>query len=79
MDPSEQEAGVIITTPQTEVFCVGFEVMKSSIFCLLVFLMCQSTQQLYNKQINTTVLAFVYCVEILLHVSTLLGHQAITT
>jgi hypothetical protein len=42
--------------------------------------MYQSTQQLYNKQINTTVLVLVYCVEVLLHVSTLLGHhQAVIT
>jgi hypothetical protein len=40
----------------------------------------QSTQQFYNKQINTTVLEFVYCLEVLLPISTLLGHhQAIIT
>jgi hypothetical protein len=41
----------------------------------MVFLMYRSTQQFYNKQINTTVLVFVYYVEVLLHVSTLLGHH----
>jgi hypothetical protein len=42
--------------------------------------MYQSTKQFDNKQINTIVLAFVYCGEVLLHVSTLLGyHQAIVT
>jgi hypothetical protein len=30
---------------------------------------------IHNKQMNTTVLAFVYCVKVLLHVSTLLGHH----
>jgi hypothetical protein len=46
------------------------------VVCLyMIFLMYQSTQQFYNKQINITVLVFVYCVEVLLHVSTLLGHQ----
>jgi hypothetical protein len=46
----------------------------------MVFLMHPSKQQFHNKQINTTVLAFVYCVEVLLHVSTLLDHhQAIIT
>jgi hypothetical protein len=48
----------------------------------MVFLMYQSTSIVYtyNKQINTTVLAFVYSVEVLLHVSTLSGHrQAIIT
>jgi hypothetical protein len=33
----------------------------------MVFLMHQFTQ-FYNKQINTTVLVFVYCVDVLLHV-----------
>jgi hypothetical protein len=42
--------------------------------------MYQSTQQFYNKQINTIVLVLVYCVEVLLHVSTLSGHhQAVIT
>jgi hypothetical protein len=46
----------------------------------MIFLMYQSTQQFYNKQINTAVLVFVYCVEVLLHVSTLSGHhQAVIT
>jgi hypothetical protein len=46
----------------------------------MVFLMYQSAQQFYNKQISTTVLVFVYCVEVLLHVSTLSGNdQAIIT
>jgi hypothetical protein len=40
-----------------------------------IFLMYQSTQQFYNKQITTTVLAFVYCAEVLLHVLTLSGHH----
>jgi hypothetical protein len=40
----------------------------------MVFLMYQSTLEFYDKHISTTVLAFVYCVEILLHVSTLSGH-----
>jgi hypothetical protein len=45
----------------------------------LVSLMYQSTQQFYNKQINT-VSVFVYCVEILLCVSNLLHHhQAVIT
>jgi hypothetical protein len=44
----------------------------------MVFLMYPSTQQFHNKQINNTVLVFVYCVKVLLHVSTLSGyHQAI--
>jgi small-conductance mechanosensitive channel len=43
--------------------------------CILVFLMYQSTQQFLEKQISTTVLAFIYCVEVLLHVATLLGHH----
>jgi hypothetical protein len=30
---------------------------------VLSYIMCQSAQQFYNKQINTTVLVFVYCVE----------------
>jgi hypothetical protein len=46
----------------------------------MVFLMYQSKQQFHNKQINTTALVIVYCVEVLLHVLTLLGHhQAIIT
>jgi hypothetical protein len=46
----------------------------------MIFLMCYSTQQFYNKQINSTLLVFVYYMEVFLHVSTLLGHhQAIIT
>jgi hypothetical protein len=42
--------------------------------------MIPSSQHFYNEQINTTVLGFVYCVEVLLQVSTLSGHhQAIIT
>jgi hypothetical protein len=41
----------------------------------IVLLMYQLAQQFYNKQIGTTVLVFVYCVEVLLHVSTLSGHH----
>jgi hypothetical protein len=41
----------------------------------LVFLMYQSTQQFYNKQIDAMVLVFVYFVEVLLHVSTLSRHH----
>jgi hypothetical protein len=37
----------------------------------VVFLKHKSTQQFYNKQVNTTVLIFFYCVELLLHVSSL--------
>jgi hypothetical protein len=35
----------------------------------------QHNNSTYNKQINTIVLTFVYCVEVLLHVSTLLAHH----
>jgi hypothetical protein len=55
---------------------------KRPIVCvqLIAFLLYQPTQQFCNKQINTTVLASVYFVEVLLRVSTLLGHhQAIIT
>jgi hypothetical protein len=46
----------------------------------MVFLMYQSKQQFCNKHIITIVLIFVYCVEVLLCVSTLSGHhQAIIT
>jgi hypothetical protein len=41
----------------------------------MLFLMYRSTQQFYNKQPSTPVLAFVNCVEVLVHVSTLLGHH----
>jgi hypothetical protein len=47
---------------------------------MIVFLMHQSTQQFYNKQTSNTALTFVYCVQVLPHVSALLGHhQAIIT
>jgi uncharacterized membrane-anchored protein YitT (DUF2179 family) len=40
----------------------------------------QWTKQFYNKQIDTIVLTFVYCVELLLHVLALMDyHQAIRT
>jgi hypothetical protein len=41
----------------------------------MIFSTHQSTQRFYNKQINTTVLVFVYDVEVLLHVSTLPGYH----
>jgi hypothetical protein len=34
----------------------------------MVFLMYQSTEQFYNKEISATVLALIYYVEVLLHV-----------
>jgi hypothetical protein len=43
--------------------------------CILIFVMYQSTQQFFEKQISTAVLASIYCVAVLLHVSTLLGHH----
>jgi hypothetical protein len=41
----------------------------------MIFLMYHSTQLFYDKRINATLLVFVYCVEVLLHVSTLSGHH----
>jgi hypothetical protein len=41
----------------------------------MAFLMYHSTQPFYNKQISTTVLAFVYYREELLHVSHMSGHR----
>jgi hypothetical protein len=53
---------------------------EERILNVTILLLYQSTQQFCSKQIHTTVLAFVYCAEALLHVSILLGHhQAIIT
>jgi hypothetical protein len=41
----------------------------------MVLLMYQATQQIYNEQINTTILVFIYYVEVLLDVSTQSGHH----
>jgi hypothetical protein len=64
-----------------DVFIFGLSLLFGSCCVItMVFLLYESTQQFYNKQINATVLVFVYCVEVLLHVSTLSGHhQAIIT
>jgi hypothetical protein len=57
-----------------------FPMFASYCVSYMLSLMFQSTQQFCHKPINIIVLAFVYCVELLLHVSTLLGHhQAIIT
>jgi hypothetical protein len=41
----------------------------------IVFLVYRSTQQFCDKQIITTILAFIYCLEVLPLVSTLLSHH----
>jgi uncharacterized membrane protein len=48
--------------------------MHIVVLCI-VFLVYQSTQQFCNKRVRTMVLAFVYCLEVLLCVSTLLSHH----
>jgi hypothetical protein len=51
-----------------EIWCGLFLVFASCcVFSYAVSLLYQSTQQSYNKQINTTILVFVYCMEVLLH------------
>jgi hypothetical protein len=72
-----------ITVQYTDVQASGFTTLTllNNLYCMhpvvsyIFVLMYQSTQQFCNKQISTTVLAFVYCAEVLLHVSTLLGHH----
>jgi hypothetical protein len=71
--------GLFLTKAVDKTLCLS---LLYAYYCVsyVVSLMFQSTQQLCNKPINTIVSAFVYCVEVLLHVSTLsVHHQAIIT
>jgi hypothetical protein len=69
---------LFLTAPRRRTRYLGSE--GDPLYLYMLFLMYQLTKQFYIKQINTIILVFVYCVEVLMHVSTLSGHhQAIIT
>jgi hypothetical protein len=53
---------------------MGYYIYRVSYILVLMY---QSTQRLCDKQIRSTVLAFVYCVDVLLHISTHLDHRQV--